>query len=348
MNIYLVDIKTNKAEILTTQQLRNIKTFYWKNNDSLIYLLDSHENKNQHVFLIDINTKEKKDITPGEKLKVERVFPLNDKVYLENKKEFKDKILVVHNGGQSQTFDLYQYDIKTGESIILEKLAKNEEIALLNLDTINIDYKYKNVGSKQQILRANKVVYSGPTKEELTILGYASRKKDKLYVSFKKGTAYFIALTDLNLNNIKKPKDKNQKDSITSFNGEEILTSVLNLNYQIRPFLENRNGKIFALGINDSTKAPEYAIHTNDTKIFVHYFDKKAKAKNDERVSKLIKKYQLAKNKTLISEIVPGSKEEIIYFRHYGYCEYLGAGLPTPKSYYHLPKNDLFLRIYIP
>jgi dipeptidyl aminopeptidase/acylaminoacyl peptidase len=93
-----------------------IRGYGWANEDRLIYVKDKGGNENYHLFAVDVDGSDQKELTPYEDVKVN---------ILELLKDDKEHMLISMNKNDPQVFDPYKINIKTGE---LEQLYENKDV----------------------------------------------------------------------------------------------------------------------------------------------------------------------------------------------------------------------------
>jgi dipeptidyl aminopeptidase/acylaminoacyl peptidase len=107
--------KTGSADVkrITSIKDRDIGSYFWKNNNSLIYLRDFGGDENFHLFLTTVDGTVDKDLTPYEKVRVNITDELPD---------FEDEVLIEMNKRNPEVFDVYRLNIKTG---VMTMVAEN-------------------------------------------------------------------------------------------------------------------------------------------------------------------------------------------------------------------------------
>ncbi|CAM9121435.1 prolyl oligopeptidase family serine peptidase [Mycoplasma marinum] len=283
-NIYILDVETEEVEIITTQQRRNIYSYSWKNNDKILYTQDNNGDENDHVFLVDIKTKEEKDITPGEKLKVAGLDTLNIDVYIDKREQYKNKILVSHNERNGASFDLYMYDIVTGKRELVEEHELGEDSLLFDMDLFKSIYTSKTIQGGDKIFKDGKEIKFVSSKDSFSILGFTSKAKDKVYVMSNEN------------------RDKTA-----------IFTADLNLNIIGDPIFENDIVDAGALRVDYFTKKP-ICVWYEEEKYDVKYLDKEVEAKHNKWRKMLIERFPAEKDSIIIVGALLGTNDKIVSF----------------------------------
>ncbi len=103
----------SKAKRLTGETERDIAGFFWKGNDTILYVKDFGGDENYHLLSVNLKSGEVKDLTPFQNIRASVVDDLLDDP------EF---MLVQHNKRDSRIFDVYRVNVKTGSS---ELVAEN-------------------------------------------------------------------------------------------------------------------------------------------------------------------------------------------------------------------------------
>lgn len=105
-DIYLKETTTQIETLLLKQEEDLIRGYYWANDKRILYMQDKGGNENYHVFGIDINGENKKELTPYEGVKVN---------IIESLKEDETHVIVQMNKDNPQQEEPYRLDINTGE-----------------------------------------------------------------------------------------------------------------------------------------------------------------------------------------------------------------------------------------
>ena len=107
----------NNAEPITYDKNRGIRTYMWLyDNKHITYLQDKDGDENGHVHLVNINTKEDKDITAFDYTKsyVNHVSP-----------DFPNEFIIESNKRDKRYFDIYRYNIQSNQlNIIYENKSQ--------------------------------------------------------------------------------------------------------------------------------------------------------------------------------------------------------------------------------
>ncbi|TWI02246.1 dipeptidyl aminopeptidase/acylaminoacyl peptidase [Flavobacterium tiangeerense] len=151
-NVYVKEIKTGKVSLVIEEKEELIKTYFWLNNERLVYVMDKGGNENIHVYSAGIDGSAPIDLTPFEGVQAE----IN--TVLKNQRDF---IIVTMNKENKQVKEPYKINIKTGA---IERLYTNTDlknpILAYNFDKdgnligftrlvngINMQYYYRPAGA---------------------------------------------------------------------------------------------------------------------------------------------------------------------------------------------------------
>lgn len=116
-HVYVKNLATDEVTRVIVEDEELIRGFGWANNNRLIYIMDKGGNENYHLFAVDIDGNNQKELTPFDGVRVE---------ILENLKEDKDHMIISMNKNNPQIFEPYKINIISGE---LKQLYKNDDAA---------------------------------------------------------------------------------------------------------------------------------------------------------------------------------------------------------------------------
>ncbi len=115
MNVFVQDVEGKTPEKrLTNQTDRDISGFFWKENDTILFLRDFGGDENYHLFRVSVDGTDERDLTPFEET---RVGVIDD---LENIDD--EHIIISMNKRDKKVFDAHRLNVKTGKT---EMIAKN-------------------------------------------------------------------------------------------------------------------------------------------------------------------------------------------------------------------------------
>ena len=113
MNIHVQAVGSKDITRLTAVTDRDISQYFWKGNDRLLFIKDFGGDENFHLFAVDREGKESKDLTPFEGARVELVDDLRD---------HDTDVLISTNQRKKEIFDVYRLNTVTGE---MKMVAEN-------------------------------------------------------------------------------------------------------------------------------------------------------------------------------------------------------------------------------
>lgn len=108
LNLYIRDSKDfNNERRITSISERNISHYFWKNDQTLIFIRDFGGDENYHVYKVNIKDLKVSDLTPYPNTKATMIDSLS---HLDS-----DEILLGLNDRDKKYFDVYRINILTGE-----------------------------------------------------------------------------------------------------------------------------------------------------------------------------------------------------------------------------------------
>lgn len=118
IHIQALDGSTPVGEVkrLSAVTDRDLATFFWKGNDTIVYGKDVGGDENYHVVAVNVHSGETRDLTPLSGVRAGLQDDLPDD---------PDHILVSHNGRNPEVFDVYKININTGESTLVAENPGN-------------------------------------------------------------------------------------------------------------------------------------------------------------------------------------------------------------------------------
>jgi dipeptidyl aminopeptidase/acylaminoacyl peptidase len=128
LNLWVSTIGENDDRPITFDTNRGVLNYFWaQDNKNIFYLQDLNGNENWRLYLVNIETKEIKDLTPFENVQVQIV---------EHNKRFPNDIILAMNKDNEMLHDIYHFNIETHE---LKKIAENPG----NIINWAVDYNMK-------------------------------------------------------------------------------------------------------------------------------------------------------------------------------------------------------------
>lgn len=113
MNVHVQKIGEDNETRITSATERDIAGFIWAGNNRIAYVQDKGGNENFHLFAVNIDGSDLKELTPFEGVRVSIVDDLEDE------DEF---MLIGMNQRDARVFDVYRINIVNGE---MEMIAEN-------------------------------------------------------------------------------------------------------------------------------------------------------------------------------------------------------------------------------
>ncbi len=114
-HVYVKNTQTDKITRIVEEGEDLIRGYGWANDNRIIYVQDKGGDENYHLFAVDIDGKNQKELTPFDGVKVGILNPL---------KEQEDYMIIQMNKDNPQIFEPYKINIINGE---LEKLFENKD-----------------------------------------------------------------------------------------------------------------------------------------------------------------------------------------------------------------------------
>lgn len=110
MNIHVRKFDSDSVTRVTSVEDRDLSGYFWANNDRLVYVRDKGGNENFHLFAVNKDGSNEKDLTPFDGVRAQIIDNLEDN---------QDEMIVGLNKRISQVFDPYRLNINTGEMKLL-------------------------------------------------------------------------------------------------------------------------------------------------------------------------------------------------------------------------------------
>ncbi|MFM9944661.1 MAG: prolyl oligopeptidase family serine peptidase, partial [Bacteroidia bacterium] len=102
-----------KATRITSVTDRDLGGYFWKSGSRIVYLKDNAGDENFHLYAVNVDGTNLKDLTPFEGVKADFVDELEDN---------DNEMLIQLNKDNPEIFDVYRLNINTGE---MTKIAQN-------------------------------------------------------------------------------------------------------------------------------------------------------------------------------------------------------------------------------
>jgi len=115
-HVYVKNIANGEEKRIVVEGEELIRDYGWANDDRLIYIMDKGGNENYHLFAVNVDGSNQKELTPYEGVKAN---------IIEGLKEDKDHMIISMNKNNPQVFEPYKINIFSGE---IELLYENKDI----------------------------------------------------------------------------------------------------------------------------------------------------------------------------------------------------------------------------
>lgn len=106
LNIFIQPLGTENSKRITGVTERDISSYIWGNDNTILFVRDNAGDENFHLFSVDITGNNLKDLTPFENVRVNMIDELEDS---------KTDILIEMNKRIPELFDVYRLNFETGE-----------------------------------------------------------------------------------------------------------------------------------------------------------------------------------------------------------------------------------------
>ncbi|GAB3268104.1 S9 family peptidase [Chitinimonas naiadis] len=115
LNIHVM-ARGGEAKQITAVKDRDIRQYFWKGNDHLLFLKDNGGDENFHLYAVDRDGKSTKDLTPFDKVRAELIDDLQD---------HPTDVLLGLNKRKAEVFDAYRLNVKTGKLTLVAENPGN-------------------------------------------------------------------------------------------------------------------------------------------------------------------------------------------------------------------------------
>jgi len=116
-HVLVKNIASGDVQMAIEEKEELIRGYGWVNNERLVFLKDKGGDENYHVYGVNLDGSDQKDLTPFDGVRAE---------FTELLKEDKDHIIVQMNKNNPQVFEPYKVSVVSGA---MEQLYKNEDAA---------------------------------------------------------------------------------------------------------------------------------------------------------------------------------------------------------------------------
>ncbi|MFA5648922.1 MAG: S9 family peptidase [Bacteroidales bacterium] len=312
-HVYIKEIATGKVNMAIEEKDELIKGFGWINDERLYYAMDKGGDENFHIYGVDIDGSNAKDLTPYDGVKASIINMLKDQ---------KDYIIVSMNKNNPQVFEPYKLNIITGDIVQLYTnddpanpiqgydFDKDGELRGFTKmkDGVKMELYYKDLATGKFNL-----IKTMNWDESFGIIGfdYASDNKDQAYVvtnldgdksrivlyDLKKGEVIkeVFAHPDYDVSNMARSRKRNYEIDYFSYNGEKNVLIPVSKSYKKFDAAAKKafpNKVVSRIDYDDNEET--YLVVVQSDKLYGTYYT-----------------YDVAKKKfTLLYDLMPQLKEE--------------------------------------
>ncbi len=116
MNIHVKKVDSDSVIRITSVLDRDLARYFWANNDRLVYVRDKGGNENFHLFAVNKDGSNEKDLTPFDGVRARIIDDLEDN---------ENEMIIGLNKRIPQVYDPYRLNIATGNLKLLYKNPGN-------------------------------------------------------------------------------------------------------------------------------------------------------------------------------------------------------------------------------
>ncbi len=109
LNIFLENLNTGESNRITSEKNRDIRDYFWGNDNTIVFLKDDRGDENFKLYSIDIHGNNEKNLTPFDSVTTQIIDDLEDS---------DTEIIIGLNKRNKEIFDAYRLNIETGEMIL--------------------------------------------------------------------------------------------------------------------------------------------------------------------------------------------------------------------------------------
>ncbi|MEM9680728.1 MAG: S9 family peptidase, partial [Bacteroidota bacterium] len=110
MNIHVRSLNSEEVTRVTHVEDRDLSGYFWANNNRLVYVRDDGGNENFHLYAVNKDGSNEKDLTPFDGVRANIIDNLEDN---------DNEMIIGLNQRIPQVFDPYRINIETGEMAII-------------------------------------------------------------------------------------------------------------------------------------------------------------------------------------------------------------------------------------
>ncbi|MEM7380434.1 MAG: S9 family peptidase, partial [Bacteroidota bacterium] len=116
-HIYVKDVATGETKRVIEEKEELVRGYGWINNERLVYIMDKGGDENYHVYAVNLDGSNQKDLTPFDGIRAQ---------FSDLLKDDKDHIIVLMNKNNPQVFEPYKINVVNGE---MEQLYSSDDPA---------------------------------------------------------------------------------------------------------------------------------------------------------------------------------------------------------------------------
>ncbi|MFN4122898.1 MAG: S9 family peptidase [Flavobacteriales bacterium] len=125
MNIFVKQVNGEKEVRVTSATERDIQGYFWKNNNTIVFIQDKGGDENFHLFSVKIDGSNLRELTPFDGVLAQIIDPLED---------IEEEMIIGLNKRNPQIFDPYRININTGKMTLIMENPGN----ITGWDTDNV------------------------------------------------------------------------------------------------------------------------------------------------------------------------------------------------------------------
>jgi len=146
LNIWVQTVGADDARPITNATERPIRRYFWaENSEQIIYAQDSGGNENFHLFAVDLDDGEERDLTPYENVQA-RLVGIDS--------AFPDHILVAVNNRDPMLHDVWNVNTRTGESTLVYENTDGYAQVLADSDfNVRVGIRMTQTGGTDAFIR---------------------------------------------------------------------------------------------------------------------------------------------------------------------------------------------------
>ncbi len=116
-HIYVKDVASGETKRVIEEKEELVRGYGWINNERLVYIMDKGGDENYHVYAVNLDGSNQKDLTPFDGIRAQ---------FSDLLKDDKDHIIVLMNKNNPQVFEPYKINVVNGE---MEQLYSSDDPA---------------------------------------------------------------------------------------------------------------------------------------------------------------------------------------------------------------------------